>query len=153
MDEAFDQLNESKQSVGGGGDYADWWNNENFGVEEGDQIVGICVEKHAYTDPGGEDHPVATIRSVGGQSDVEDGTEVSTPTRTGIEDFAGDLQIGEMALIEYAGQVPTNSGRDMHTYEASKLSQEQWSELEEAENIQETWEGSEHFRDSQSAGN
>lgn len=153
MDEAFDQLDKSKRSVGGGGDYAPWWNDDNFGVDEGDQLIGIVVEKHAYTDPGGDDHPVATVRSIGGESDVEENTEVSTPTRKGIEDFAEDLELGELALIEYEGEVATNSGRDMHTYAASKLEQEDWQEMEDAEDILAIWEDSDHFRDNLVEGN
>lgn len=153
MADAFDQLEDTKSDVGGSGDYAPWWNDDNFGVGEGDVLVGICVEKHDYTDPGGEDHPVATIRSVGGdRSDVERGTEVSTPTRTGIEPFAEDLVIGELALIEYGGQIKANSGRDMHVYEASKLTEEEWRDSDQAEDLQELWEGSSHHSASTDGG-
>lgn len=142
MDEALDQLEESKSQVGGDGDYAPWWNEDNFGVEEGDTIVGIVTERRAYEDPGGDDHPIAEIRSIGGdKSHLGEGVEVSTPTRKGIEPFAGELEVGDLALITYTGQVATNSGRDMHTYEASKLTQEEWHQMDIAEQIQAIWDG------------
>lgn len=142
-EDAFDKLNDTKSSVGGGGDYADWWNNENFNVTEGDEIVGVVVEKHAYTDPGGEDHPVATVRSLGQDagSHLDQGVEVSTPTRKGIEPFADDAKIGSLVLIEYTGQIPTNSGRDMHTYEASKLTREEWQGTSQEDLIRDVLDG------------
>lgn len=142
-EDALEQLEESKQSVGGSGDYAPWWNRENFDVEEGDKVVGVVVEKHAYTDPGGDEHPVATIRSIGTGS-LSEGTEVSTPTRKAIEPFAEKVGIGDFALIEYDGEVQANSGRDMHTYSASRLTQEEWKETDQADLIQEVWEASSH---------
>lgn len=153
MADAFDQLDGKKKSIGGGGDYAEWWNEDNFDIEEGDKLVGICVEKHAYTDPGGEDHPIATIISIGGQSMLGEGVEASTPTRVGIEEFAEDLELGELALIEYEGLVDTNTGREMHAYAASKLSQEEWRDMDDAEDIQETWESSAHFHETHVEGN
>lgn len=153
MPDAFDELENTKSNVGGSGDYAPWWNTEEFGVEEGDVLVGVCVEKHAYTDPGGEDHPVATIRSIGGdRSHLGEGVEVSTPTRKGIEPFADKLEIGDLALIEYTGQVQANSGRDMHTYEASSLTQEEWQDTDQADQVQEVWDGSDHNGSTSSDG-
>lgn len=147
-DDAFDQLSKSKRSIGGGGDYAPWWNSENFDVEEGDELVGVVVEKHSYTDPGGEDHPIATVRSTGGQSNLEPDIEASTPTRTGIEDFVDETEVGDLVLIEYEGEVDTNTGRSMHAYAASKLTQTEWQEMDNADEILEVWQGSNHFRDS-----
>ena len=143
-EDAFDQLEKTKTSVGGSGDYAPWWNEENFGVEEGDNLIGVVVEKHAYTDPGGEDHPVATVRSVG-RGALAEGEEASTPTRTGIEPFAEKTEVGDLVFIEYGGQVKANSGRDMHIYEASKLTHEEWVDTDQADDIQAVWEASPHF--------
>lgn len=142
--DAFDKLEKSKASVGGSGDYAPWWNNDNFGVQEGDNLIGVVVEKHAYTDPGGDDHPVATVRSVG-RGALDKGVEASTPTRTGIEPFVEKTEVGDLVFIEYGGQVKANSGRDMHIYEASKLTHDEWVETDQASDIQEVWESSPHF--------
>ena len=136
MSDAIDKLEETKSQVGGGGDYAPWWNDENFDVTEGDKVIGPIVEKHAYTDPGGEDHPIATIASIGTGS-LDKHTHVSTPTRKGIEDFAEGANIGDFVLIEYTGMVDTNSGRAMHTYSASKLTKDDWKETEQADLIRE----------------
>lgn len=146
-DDPFDTLDEQKRNLGGGGDYAPWWNKENFDVDDGDKLVGVVVEKHDYTDPGGDDHPVATIRSVGeeGGSHLAKGTEVSTPTRKGIEPLAEEANVGDLALIEYTGVFQANSGRDTHGYEASRMSQDEWTETSRAELIQEVWEGSDHY--------
>jgi len=141
MTDAIDELEKSKQQIGGGGDYASWWNSENFDVSEGDKVIGPVVEKHAYTDPGGEDHPIATVVSIGTGS-LDKGTHVSTPTRKGIEDFAEDASVGQFVLIEYTGMVDTNSGRSMHTYSASKLTQDDWKETEQSDVIQEVWNAS-----------
>lgn len=149
MSDAFDELDDKKQSIGGGGDYADWWTNENFNISEGDELVGVVVEKHSYTDPGGNDHPIATVRCTADRSNIPVGTEASTPTRTSIEDFAEASGVGDLVLIEYEGQVKTNSGRDMHTYAGSSLSQEEWAEMDNAEDILDVWKGSDHFREDQ----
>lgn len=143
-EDAFAQLEESKQSVGGSGDYAPWWNEDNFGVSDGDDLIGVVVEKHSYTDPGGDDHPVATVRSVG-RGSLQEGEEASTPTRTGIEPFVEETEVGDLVFIEYGGQVKANSGRDMHVYEASKLTQEDWAQTDQADDIREVWESSRHF--------
>lgn len=143
-DDPFEQLEQSKQSVGGSGDYAPWWNDDNFGVEDGDEVVGIVVEKHEYTDPGGDAHPVATVRSVG-RGSLDEGTEVSTPTRKGIEPFAEDAEIGDLVFIEYTGEIQANSGRDMHTYEASRMSQDEWAQTGQSDDIQSVWEESGHY--------
>lgn len=143
-EDAFDQLEKTKKSVGGSGDYAPWWNEDNFGVEEGDSLIGVVVEKHAYTDPGGDDHPIATVRSVG-RGALAEGEEASTPTRTGIEPFVEETTVGDLVFIEYGGQVKANSGRDMHVYEASKLTQDEWAETGQADDITEVWEASPHF--------
>lgn len=143
MADPFDKLESSKQSVGGG-DYAPWWSEDKFEINEGDELVGIVVEKHAYTDPGGDEHPVATVRSLE-RGWGEEGQEVSTPTRKGIEPFAEQANIGDLVLIEYTGSVKANSGRDMHTYEASRLSEDEWSEMDNADEIRAVWEASQHF--------
>lgn len=143
-EDAFDELDKNKSAVGGGGDYAPWWNEENFDVEEGDELIGVCVEKHVYTDPGGDEHPVATIRSMG-RGSLDEGTEVSTPTRTGIEPFAGDLELGDLALIEYEGEIKANTGRTMHAYQASKLTQDEWSQTDQADDITSVWQASDHY--------
>lgn len=143
-EDAFENLEKNKTSVGGGSDYAPWWNTENFNVEDGDQLIGIVVEKHAYTDPGGDDHPVGTVRSVG-RGSLDAGTEASTPTRTSVEPFVEDTEVGDLVFIEYGGQVKANSGRDMHIYEASKMPQSEWEQTNQADEILEVWEASPHF--------
>jgi hypothetical protein len=146
MSDALDKLDSFKRDIGGQGDYAPWWTNDNFSIEEGDELVGVCVEKHKYNDPGGDDHPVATVRSIGGdRSHLDSGVEVSTPTRKGIEPFAGDLEIGDLALIEYSEEVSTNTGRDMRTYSASRMSEETWRDMDIAETVDEVWKASGHW--------
>lgn len=136
-DDAFDQLDQRKSS--GGGDYAEWWS-----PSEGDEIIGIVVEKHAYTDPGGNDHPVGTLRSVG-KGDHAKGEEVATPTHSALEDDVEDAQVGDVMLIEYEGKVKANTGRDMNAYATSILTQDEWKQTDQAELFQEVWEASAHF--------
>ena len=136
-EDAFDALQNRKSS--GGQDYAPWWE-----PDEGDEIIGIVVEKHDYTDPGGGKHPVATIRSVG-NGDLEKGTEVATPTHSALEDATATAQIGDLMLIEYEGTVKANTGREMNAYATSVLTRDEWQDTGQAEEFEEVWEASPHF--------
>lgn len=135
--DAFDKLSENKSSAGG--DYASWWE-----PDEGEELIGIVVEKHAYTDPGGDDHPVGTVASVG-RGDLQQGEERATPTHSNIEGFIGDTEIGDLVLLEYEGQVKANTGRDMNAYQTSRLRQEEWAETGQAELCREVWESSRYY--------
>lgn len=137
-EDAFDALNQRKSS-GGGGDYAPWWE-----PDAGDEIIGVVVEKHAYTDPGGNDHPVATLRSVG-KGDQEKGTEVATPTHSALEDDVADVEVGDVMLIEYEGTVKANTGRDMNAYATSVLVQQEWQNTDQSDQFQKIWQGSQHY--------
>lgn len=138
-DDPFDKLENSKSS-GGGGDYASWWD-----PSEGDKLIGILVEKHPYTDPGGDDHPVGTVRSVG-RGALDEGEERATPTHSSLEGFIGDTEIGALVLIEYDGKVKANTGREMNAYQTSRLTEDEWRESDQEDHFQEVWEGSEHYR-------
>lgn len=138
MPDAFDQLDESKQPAGGG-DYAPWWNDDNFDREEGDQLIGVVVEKHAYTDPGGGDHPVATLKMVRDCALPEE-AEVATPTHTTVTDIVERIGVGDLLLLEFTGTIKSNKGRDTNTYEYSVLTEEEWNGTEQADTIQEIWD-------------
>lgn len=137
-EDAFDTLDKTKSS-GGSGDYAPWWE-----PSEGDKLVGVIVEKHAYTDPGGNDHPVATVRSVG-RGDVPENTEVATPTHATLTDTIEDVDIGDVVLIEYEGTAKADSGFDMNIYASSVLKHDSWQETQQADLFQETLEASPHY--------
>jgi hypothetical protein len=137
-DDAIDALQERKSS--GGGDYAPWWE-----PSEGDEIIGIVVEKHDYTDPGGGTHPVGTLRSVG-NGDHEKGTEVATPTHSSLTDDVQAVSIGDVMLIEYEGTVKANTGRDMNAYATSILTRDEWQGTEQADDFQDVWENSPHYK-------
>lgn len=137
--DAFDALKERKSS-GGSGDYAPWWE-----PDEGEEIIGIAVEKHDYTDPGGGKHAVVTLRSVG-NGDLDKGTEVATPTHSSLSDDVEAVEIGDLMLIEYEGMVKANTGRDMNTYATSILTREEWEQTEQADEFEEVWKNSPHFR-------
>lgn len=139
--DAFEQLDKTKSS-GGGGDFADWWK-----PSEGDKLVGVVVEKHYYTDPGGNDHPVSTVRSVG-QGDVPEGSEVATPTHTTLTDTIEQVDIGDVVLIEYEGVVKADSGFDMNMYATSVLKYDSWQETQQADMFQDTLESSQYYNGS-----
>lgn len=138
MADVTDQLRQTKQPAGGG-DYAPWWNDDNFNRQEGDELIGVIVEKHDYTDPGGGEHPVATLKMIQDCA-VPEGSEVATPTHSGCTDVVEDAEVGDVLLLEFTGIVKSNSGRDTNTYEYSRLTEDEWQETDQADHIQEIWD-------------
>lgn len=140
MADPYDQLNETKRPASGG-NYAPWWNDDNFDRQEGDQLVGVVVERHNYEDPGHNKHPVVTIKATTDCA-VKKETEVATPTHSAIirEIENSDIGPGDLMLIEFTGTVKANTGRDTNTYDVSVLHEDEWADMDGADEIQEIWD-------------
>jgi hypothetical protein len=135
--DVFDTLEDrTEDASSAGGDYADWWEPE----DEGDEVVGIVVEKHSapqdWTKPGEVPDDISTVLSVG-RGDYSAGQAVTPKQHKQLKNALGRADIGDLVRLEFTGYEKAN-GNMMHTYAAAIIAEEEWTELPGAEDIEST---------------
>lgn len=136
----FDELDSrSEEPSFGGGDYADWWTPDESGDEH---LVGLIVELHSepeeWTDPGDVPGTVRTVMSLG-RGDFDEGALLTPKQHKQLMNGLQTANIGDLVNLKFTGYQKVN-GNMMHTYEVGVIAQDEWSEMDGADDIQEAWD-------------
>lgn len=142
MSDIFDELDERTKEPSAG-NYAPWWDVD----EEGSHLRGVVVEVHdapdKYTDVGEIPDPMFTVVSIG-NCDFEKGVGRTTKTHTRLLQGLDGVKIGDVVNLKYQGLEKTDNGNAANTYEVGHIPEDEWKELDGADEIEDVvddWDG------------
>jgi len=132
----FDELDSNTTSAGfSSGDYADWWEPDE---DDGEELVGVIVEKHSapedWTDVGEVPDTVHTVLSIG-RGDVEAGQLRTPKQHKQLKNALESVEIGDLVNLKFTGYEKVD-GNVMNNYEVGVLAEEEWQELDGADDVQ-----------------
>jgi hypothetical protein len=135
----FGELDDRTEDASGG-DFADWWEPE----DAGEELIGVVVELHSapqeWTDPGEIPDTIYTIMSVG-RGDLEAGTAATPKQHKQLKRGLEGAGIGDLVKLRFTGyQKVDGQPQPMMTYEVGIIPEEEWGELDGADEIEELLE-------------
>jgi len=140
MSDILNKLNEQKDEPQVSSDWAEWWEPE----DAGEQLIGVIVEMHSapeqYTNDGDVPDPIYTVVSVG-WGDFTAGECRSTKTHVRLRAGLEDAGLDDLVLLEYKGLEKTDGGHAANTYETSVLGEDEWQEMDDADEVEGVLEG------------
>lgn len=136
----FDELEgRSVEPSFGSEDYADWWEPD----EEGEQVVGIVVEMHSapeeWTEPGDVPNTIYTVMSLG-RGDFETGHLMTPKQHKQLKNGLGKAGLLDLVNLTFTGYEKVQ-GNLMNTYKVGVIPEEEWKEMDGADDISELVDG------------
>lgn len=132
----FDELEDrSLEPTFGSSDYADWWEPD----EEGEHVVGIIIEMHSepeeWTEPGDVPATVFTVMSLG-RGDFNAGHVLTPKQHKQLKQGLSDVNLLDLVNLRFTGYEKVN-GNLMNTYTVGIIPENEWKEMDGAEDITE----------------
>lgn len=133
-DDIFGELDDRTEEAGG--DFADWWEPD----EPGEELVGVVVEMHSapqeWTEAGEVPDTIYTIMSVG-RGDVDAGSPVTPKQHKQLKQGLRGAGLGDLVKLGFTGyQKVDGQPQPMMTYEIGVIPEEEWQELDGADEIE-----------------
>jgi hypothetical protein len=140
-EDIFGEL-DSRTKEPAGSDFADWWDPSQDDV--GDTLVGIIVEMHSapqeWTDAGEVPDTIYTVMSVG-RGDFEEGEALTPKQHKQLKQGLKGAGLGDLVKLHFTGyQKVSGQPQPMMTYEVGRMPEDQWGELDGADDIKELLE-------------
>jgi len=137
----FDELDDRTDEQGlDGGDYADWWEPDDD--DQSEELVGVVVEMHSapeeWTEPGDVPDTIHTLMSVG-RGGFEEGRLLTPKQHKQLKRGLREASIGDLVKAEFTGYEKAG-GNMMMTYETGVIPEEEWKELDGADDVEELWD-------------